>query len=73
MIFQGDESANLSYFKFFRKFSSGPEPYLRDKGYEPGLPAFLDSKLNSVKVSDKYSYINKSVEGTAGNVVMPEV
>ena len=62
MIFQGDESANLSYFKFFRKFSSGPEPYLRDKGYEPGLPAFLDSKLNSVKVSDKYSYINKSVE-----------
>lgn len=62
MIFQGDESANLAYFKFFRKFSTGPEPYLRDKGYEPGLPAFLDSKLSSIKVSDKYSYINKSVE-----------
>ena len=62
MIFQGDESASLAYFKFFRKFSSGPEPYLRDKGYEPGLPAFLDSKLSSIKVSDKYSYINKSVE-----------
>ncbi len=62
MIFQGDESANLSYFKFFRKFSSGPEPYLLDKGYEPGMPAFLDSKLTSIKISEKYSYINKSVE-----------
>ncbi len=62
MIFQGDESANAAYFKFFRKFSTGPEYYLREKGYEPGLSAFLDSKLNSVKVIDKYSYINKSVE-----------
>ena len=62
MVFQGDESANLSYFKFFRKFSIGPETYLKDKGYEPGLPAFLDSKLSSVKVSDNYSYINKCVE-----------
>ncbi len=62
MIFQGDESANLSYFKFFRKFSSGPEPYLLDKGYEPGMPAFLDSKLSSINISEKYSYINKSIE-----------
>ncbi len=62
MIFQGDESANISYFKFFRKFSTGPEPYLREKGYEPGMPAFLDSKLSAVNVSSKYSYINKSVE-----------
>ena len=62
MVFQGDESANLSYFKFFRKFSIGPETYLKDKGYEPGLPAFLDSKLSSVKVSDNYTYINKCVE-----------
>ncbi len=62
MIFQGDESANLAYFKFFRKFSTGPETYLRDKGYEPGLSAFLDSKLNSVKVCDKYKYINDSME-----------
>ena len=61
MIFQGDEEANLAYFKFFRKFSIGPETYLYDKGYEPGLPAFLDSKLSSVKVSDKYSYINDGV------------
>ena len=49
MIFQGDEAASLAYFKFFRKFSSGPEPYLLDKGYEPGMPAFLDSKLSSTR------------------------
>ena len=62
MIFQGDENANLSYFKFFRKFSIGSEPYLLDKGYLPGIPAFLDSKLNSIKVAKKFSYINKGVE-----------
>ncbi len=61
MIFQGDEAADISYFKFFRKFSTGPEPYLRDKGYEPGLPAFLDSKLFSVIPCNKYSYINTSM------------
>ncbi len=61
MLFQGDEEANLAYFKFFRKFSTGPENYLREKGYEPGLPAFLDSKLSSVSVSDKYLYINEAV------------
>ena len=62
MLFQGDEEGNLSYFKFFRKFSTGPETYLLEKGYEPGLPAFLDSKLSSVEISDKYAYINKSVK-----------
>ena len=62
MIFQGDESANLAYFKFFRKFSIGPEPYLRDKGYEPAEPALYDSKLTSIQVSDKYSHINSAVE-----------
>lgn len=62
MVFQGDESANLAYFKFFRKFSIGPEPYLKDKGYEPGMPAFLDSKLTSIKVDEKYAHINTAVE-----------
>lgn len=62
MVFQGDDSGNLSYFKFFRKFSSGPEPYLREKGYEPGLAAFLDSKLSSVNVSSKYAYLNSGIE-----------
>lgn len=61
MVFQGDEEANISYFKFFRKFSCGPEPYLWDKGYEPGLSAFLDSKLNSVNFCSKYSPINEAV------------
>ncbi|MCD7880057.1 MAG: alpha amylase C-terminal domain-containing protein [Candidatus Gastranaerophilales bacterium] len=62
MIFQGDESASISYFKFFRKFSTGPEPYLKEKGYEPGLPAFMDSKLSSVKIDEKYTFLNKGVE-----------
>ncbi|MBQ9245871.1 alpha amylase C-terminal domain-containing protein [bacterium] len=62
MIFQGDEYADLSYFKFFRKFSIGKELCLNDKGYEPGLAAFNDSKLGTVKVADKYIYINKGVE-----------
>ena len=61
MIFQGDEYASISYFKFFRKFSAGPEYYLREKGYEPGISAFNDSKLDSVTVCDKYSYINKGI------------
>lgn len=61
MVFQGDEEANISYFKFFRKFSCGPEPYLLEKGYEPGLPAFIDSKLNAVKFSKKYEAINFAI------------
>ncbi len=62
MVFQGDESANPAYFKFFRKFSIGPEPYLLEKGYKPGLEAFLDSKLSSVKICEKYLFLNKAVE-----------
>ena len=62
MVFQGDESASVAYFKFFRKFSIGPEPYLLEKGYAPGLEAFEDSKLSSVFVCDKYSYINSGME-----------
>ena len=61
MVFQGDESANLAYFKFFRKFSIGSESYLRDKGYEPGLSAFMDSKLHSVYYSEKYKKIYDSI------------
>lgn len=62
MIFQGDENANLAYFKFFRKFSIGSEPYLLEKGYKPGISAFHDSKLASVYVDKEYQYINKTVE-----------
>ena len=62
MVFQGDEDANLAYFKFFRKFSTGPEPYLLDKGYEPGLAAFLDSKIDSIKVHPKYEKYSQGVK-----------
>ena len=68
MIFQGDESANLAYFKFFRKFSTGPENYLKDKGYEPGISAFNDSKLDSIKVCEKYSYINDGVANFVADI-----
>ncbi len=61
MIFQGDEYADISYFKFFRKFSIGFEYYLREKGYEPGISAFMDSKLGSAAVCKKYEYINRGV------------
>lgn len=59
MVFQGDEDANLSYFKFFRQFSPGEvqkdEAMLRrEKGYEPGFKAFMDSKLNNIDYSYEY-------------------
>lgn len=47
MVFQGEESINYSYFKFFRKFSIGREKCLENKGYEPGINAFLDSKMSN--------------------------
>lgn len=62
MVFQGDDNANLSYFKFFRKFSSGDEPYLRDKGYEPGEPALKDSKLNSINYTPEIRTLMGKVE-----------
>jgi len=54
MIFQGDESANMSYFKFFRKISTGYEKELEAKGYAPTIKAFLDSKLYSINYTGKY-------------------
>ena len=68
MVFQGDEDANLAYFKFFRKFSTGPEPYLLDKGYKPGLAAFLDSKLDSINVHLKYQKYNKGVKNLVSDL-----
>ncbi len=62
MVFQGDEYGDLSYFKFFRKFSIGKEMYLLDKGYEPGIKAYKDSKLETVKPNEKYKYINTGIE-----------
>ena len=51
MVFQGDEDANLAHFKFFRKFSTGPEPYLLEKGYKPGIDAMLDSGVRIPGIS----------------------
>ncbi len=68
MVFQGDEDANLAYFKFFRKFSTGPEPYLLDKGYKPGLAAFLDSKLDSINVHLKYQKYNQGVKNLVSDL-----
>lgn len=54
MIFQGDENGNISYFKFFRKISTGYERELESKGYPPTIRAFLDSKLYSIDYSEKF-------------------
>ena len=53
MIFQGDERADLTPFRFFREFSSiKNEDYLYvEKGYKPGKPALLDSKFGHIKYS----------------------
>lgn len=65
MIFQGDENANISYFKFFRNFSTGYEKNLESKGYEPGKAAFLDSKLNNIEYSPDYKkYLDETEKYT---------
>lgn len=55
MIFQGDEKASLVSFRFFRQFESIPYEnnlYI-EKGYEPGLSALQNSKIDSLELSDK--------------------
>ena len=54
MVFQGDEKGEMTYFKFFREFSSGYEKYLETKGYKPGLDALKDSKIGSIPYCPKY-------------------
>lgn len=55
MIFQGDENLDITPFRFFREFQSVPyEDYLKtEKGYEPGIPALITSKLDSIEYSEK--------------------
>lgn len=54
MTFQGDENADLTPFRFFRKFESVPyEEYLYvEKGYEPGYDALEKSTLGKINYSD---------------------
>lgn len=55
MVFQGDENADLTPFRFFREFESMKhEPYLyTEKGYEPGQKALAASKIGQIKYSQK--------------------
>jgi len=54
MVFQGDETLDLTPFRFFRQFESlKDEPYLKtEKGYEPGFAAFSASTLGNIQYSD---------------------
>ncbi len=53
MIFQGDERADLTPFRFFREFDSVKnEDYLYvEKGYKPGKPALQESTFGNIKYS----------------------
>lgn len=61
MVFQGDENLDITSFRFFREYASVPyESYLKvEKGYEPGIPALIASKLDSIKYSDKTKALMK--------------
>ena len=54
MVFQGDERADLTPFRFFRQFDSVKyEDYLyTEKGYKPGKPALKESKFGNIKYSE---------------------
>ncbi len=53
MIFQGDENADLTPFRFFREFKSNKneENLYIEKGYNTGLSALKESTLGNIKYS----------------------
>ncbi len=53
MVFQGDERADLTPFRFFRQFESvRNEDYLyTEKGYKPGLEALKSSTMGTIPYS----------------------
>ncbi len=62
MVFQGDEKADLTPFRFFREFQSvKDEHYLYvEKGYKTDKSALNDSKQGAIKYSPKgRMYINR--------------
>lgn len=70
MIFQGDEKADMTPFRFFREFQSIPnEDYLYyEKGYKPGRSALEESKLGSLRytpsaknIMNKFSNLTKDL------------
>lgn len=54
MVFQGDENADLTPFRFFRRFESVPyEEYLyTEKGYEPAESALDESTMGRISYSE---------------------
>lgn len=58
MVFQGDESATLTPFRFFRQFQdeSDNKNLTLEKGYKSGTSALNASKLDNRKVKNKYSH-----------------
>ncbi len=56
MVFQGDEQAALSPFRFFRQFQSiENEDYLyTEKGYKPGKSAYEESVLKDESQHERY-------------------
>ena len=70
MVFQGDEKADMTPFRFFRQFLSVPnEEYLYfEKGYKPGRSALEESKLGIIKytptaknIMNKFSNLTKDL------------
>ena len=62
MVFQGDEKADLTPFRFFREFDSvKKEDYLyTEKGYDTGKSALEESTLGNIKYSrDGRNNMNK--------------
>lgn len=68
MLFQGDENASITPFRFFRYFSDSriraqdEENLLKSKGYEPGYAAFMDSKLDRIPYAYDYKKIMAKVK-----------
>ena len=64
MVFQGDESADLTPFRFFRQFDSvRNEEYLyTEKGYTTGIEALKASTLGSTKLqSTKFRNLSRDL------------
>ena len=88
MIFQGDDRADLTPFRFFREFESvRNEDYLYiEKGYQPGRAALQESTLGNIKYSQngkilmtKYrnlvrdlNHINEENSALKSGVLIPE-
>ena len=55
MVFQGDEKADITPFRFFREFQSSKDDrknlYI-EKGYDSGIKGVKESTLGSIKYSD---------------------